>query len=573
MAAEESAAERKRKRLEAWRKRQQQQGGAAPVPPGSNPLAPAVKVSLSLTTAAAALGRNKKKSRITAIVKAPPSNPFGAVDDDDEDEDDSDEEAGGKRGKLTLGLGFSLEEPLRTGDQASTNEASDEAGSTKRRKKGRWDSVPASSGSINTTSTGPASSSSAIPGHPFVVASGHSIVPTASDALDKFMEKLEAGALGTVATQVESDETQLLSIDVGGSVMRVAKLKQPELSPVSGGVITAEQIAKLTLVAQSGASTKSRKISTSKEANPDALYTPTDWESDAQSTGAGGTASEAETEDEEEEENARRAFIEALKSMPNLDGSGEGGDVDDDEKVGKPTLAAEVKSEKSRREQMLRDLEREAGEARSLAEKSGTPELGRFYNDVEGGVMEEAERNLDAAMAAPDALQVIAELNKKKELKNVDHSTVDYIPFRKNLYIVPRALANLSSDQVADLRGKLKVKVRGHGAPAPVSSFEQCGLSERIMKVMEKQGITKPFPVQAQCLPCIMAGRDVIGIAKTGSGKTLAYLLPLLRHILDQPPLGPSESGPIGLILAPARELAYQIHLVCKSFTKSLGLK
>jgi ATP-dependent RNA helicase DDX46/PRP5 len=164
-----------------------------------------------------------------------------------------------------------------------------------------------------------------------------------------------------------------------------------------------------------------------------------------------------------------------------------------------------------------------------MAEAASAPELGRLYNDLEGGVMEEAERNLDAAMAAPDALQVLAELNKKKELKAVDHSKVDYITFKKNLYITPRALGYLTSDEVSNVRGKLKIRVRGHGAPAPVSSFEQCGLSERILKVMEKQGITQPFPVQAQCLPCIMAGRDVIGIAKTGSGKTLAYLLPMMR--------------------------------------------
>jgi len=208
-----------------------------------------------------------------------------------------------------------------------------------------------------------------------------------------------------------------------------------------------------------------------------------------------------------------------------------------------------------------------------MAEKSEAPEIGRLYNDSEGGVMEEAERNLNAAMAAPDALQVLAELNKKKELKSVDHSRVEYIPFKKNLYIVPRALANLSSDELANLRGKLKAKVRGRGAPAPVSSFEQCGLSERILRILEKRDIRKPFPIQAQCLPCIMAGRDVIGVAKTGSGKTLAYLLPMLRHITDQPPLEPHESGPIGLVLAPARELAYQIHMVCKSFTKPLGLK
>ena len=80
------------------------------------------------------------------------------------------------------------------------------------------------------------------------------------------------------------------------------------------------------------------------------------------------------------------------------------------------------------------------------------------------------------------------------------------------------------------MRGKLKVRVRGHGAPAPVSSFEQCGLSERIMKVMESQNITSPFPVQAQCLPCVMAGRDVIGIAKTGSGKV--RILPLLKFFI-----------------------------------------
>lgn len=47
----------------------------------------------------------------------------------------------------------------------------------------------------------------------------------------------------------------------------------------------------------------------------------------------------------------------------------------------------------------------------------------------------------------------------------------------------------------------------------------------------------------------------------------------MLRHILVQPPLLPQESGPIGLVLAPARELAYQIHIVCKGFAKLLGLK
>jgi len=293
-------------------------------------------------------------------------------------------------------------------------------------------------------------------------------------------------------------------------------------------------------------------------------YTHSDWESES-------GKSEPETDDEEEEK-ARRAFIEALKSVP-MAADEEAAAAAEILASKKPELAAEVKSEKQRRELHMKQLEEEAEKARQLAQAAGAPDLGRLYNDTEGGVMEEAERNLDAAMAAPDALVVLAELNKKKELKSVDHSKMDYIDFKKNLYVVPRALANLSNDEVLNLRAKLKVRVRGHGAPAPVSTFEQCGLSEKILKMLEKQKITKPYPVQAQCIPCIMAGRDVIGIAKTGSGKTLAYVLPMLRHIMVQPPLEPHESGPIGLILAPARELAYQIHIVCKTFCKNLGLK
>jgi ATP-dependent helicase YprA (DUF1998 family) len=295
-----------------------------------------------------------------------------------------------------------------------------------------------------------------------------------------------------------------LSIDVGGSMMRQTwNPHSQSVTPVSGGVITPEELAQL------GGTGK---------ASSGALYTHSDWESD-------GNVGASEPETEDEEESARRAFIEALKSAP-VPAVVEEADV----VLNRPAqLAAEVKSEKLRREERLKELEREAEAARQSAEAASAPDFGRLYNDLEGGVMEEAERNLDAAQAAPDALEVIAELNKKKELKAADHSKIDYIPFKKNLYLVPRSLANLTPDEIIDRRAKLKVKVRGQGAPAPVSSFEECGLSEKILTVLGKQGITSPYPVQAQCLPCIMAGRDVMGIAKTGSGKTLAYLLPMLR--------------------------------------------
>ena len=87
-----------------------------------------------------------------------------------------------------------------------------------------------------------------------------------------------------------------------------------------------------------------------------------------------------------------------------------------------------------------------------------------------------------------------------------------------------------------------------------------------------RNGFERPTPIQAQALPIIMSGRDMIGIAKTGSGKTLAFVIPMFRHILDQPELE-ADDGPISVILTPTRELAMQIGKECRKFTKNLGLR
>ena len=66
--------------------------------------------------------------------------------------------------------------------------------------------------------------------------------------------------------------------------------------------------------------------------------------------------------------------------------------------------------------------------------------------------------------------------------------------------------------------------------------------------VFFRNGYEKPTPIQMQAMPAIMSGRDLIGIAKTGSGKTVAFLLPMLRHVLDQEPLEEGD-GPICMSL------------------------
>jgi hypothetical protein len=163
-------------------------------------------------------------------------------------------------------------------------------------------------------------------------------------------------------------------------------------------------------------------------------------------------------------------------------------------------------------------------------------------------------------------------LSKGDKLGAVDHAAISYPPFRKNFYIEVPELARLSESEVAALRAELDgIKVRGRGPPKPLRAFTQAGLAGRVLEALRKRGYERPLPIQAQALPVIMSGRDCIGIAKTGSGKTLAFVLPLLRHMKDQPPLASGE-GPIGLIMAPTRELVQQIAKEVKAFAKPAGM-
>ncbi|XP_049291279.1 ATP-dependent RNA helicase DDX42 [Anopheles funestus] len=152
-------------------------------------------------------------------------------------------------------------------------------------------------------------------------------------------------------------------------------------------------------------------------------------------------------------------------------------------------------------------------------------------------------------------------------LPAIDHSEIEYAKFEKNFYIPHEDIVNLSGAKIQELRQTLGVKVSGPMPPHPVTSFAHFGFDESLMKAIRKSEYSTPTPIQAQAIPAALSGRDIIGIAKTGSGKTAAFLWPMLVHIMDQRELGPGD-GPIGLILAPTRELSLQIYSEAKKFGK-----
>ncbi|KAI9794679.1 MAG: pre-mRNA processing RNA-helicase [Piccolia ochrophora] len=184
------------------------------------------------------------------------------------------------------------------------------------------------------------------------------------------------------------------------------------------------------------------------------------------------------------------------------------------------------------------------------------------------------EVDLNAIGGDPeDILAMASKARKKKDLPTVNHSKMNYDPFRKKFYTEPSELQEMTEAEVADMRLELDgIKIRGVDAPKPVQQWSQCGLGSQSFEVIRKLGYERPTSIQTQAIPAIMSGRDVIGVAKTGSGKTVAFLLPMFRHIKDQRPLDSLE-GPVGLIMTPTRELATQIHKECKPFLKALNLR
>ncbi|CAM8034655.1 DEAD/DEAH family ATP-dependent RNA helicase [Atlantibacter hermannii] len=96
------------------------------------------------------------------------------------------------------------------------------------------------------------------------------------------------------------------------------------------------------------------------------------------------------------------------------------------------------------------------------------------------------------------------------------------------------------------------------------TTFSDLGLKTPILEALNDLGYEKPSPIQAECIPHLLGGRDVLGMAQTGSGKTAAFSLPLLNN------LDPELKAPQILVLAPTRELAVQVAEAMTDFSKHM---
>ena len=97
-----------------------------------------------------------------------------------------------------------------------------------------------------------------------------------------------------------------------------------------------------------------------------------------------------------------------------------------------------------------------------------------------------------------------------------------------------------------------------------ITTFNELALNKQLLMVLDEVGYETPSPIQAQTIPLLLKGKDIIGQAQTGTGKTAAFALPILSN------LDLKQKEPQVLVLAPTRELAIQVAEAFQKYARHL---
>ena len=104
-------------------------------------------------------------------------------------------------------------------------------------------------------------------------------------------------------------------------------------------------------------------------------------------------------------------------------------------------------------------------------------------------------------------------------------------------------------------------------------TFTSLALAEPILRALTEQGYETPTPIQAQAIPHVLAGQDLLAAAQTGTGKTAGFTLPILQHLLDKPLSNRKAGQPRVLIMTPTRELTAQVEESVKTYGQHTSVK
>ena len=194
----------------------------------------------------------------------------------------------------------------------------------------------------------------------------------------------------------------------------------------------------------------------------------------------------------------------------------------------------------------------------------------RFFEQRDTSLSESDRREREQARReARDNLHVV----EKARSSRLEASSIGL----KGKHWREKSLAEMNERDWRIFREDFDIQVRGGRAPVPLRNWDETKvIPGPIIRAIEDLKYAEPSPIQRQAIPIGFEFRDVIGIAETGSGKTCAFVVPLLAYIMSRPAAqreSVAEDGPLGMIMAPTRQLAQQIEVECQRLSVHLGYR
>lgn len=272
-------------------------------------------------------------------------------------------------------------------------------------------------------------------------------------------------------------------------------------------------------------------------------------------------AAEGGSESQRAEQRAKQRLLKRRQeAMQDLRGEDDRNNLAEREESNQQEKEEEVEDEEPEEENSEKKVASLLEQAAALQQ---TKQQAQEDENVRRQEHEEARILREASKVQTNALQAAKELA----------SGVVYNESMPSTWKCPKYILDQGEAAWDAVRKEWHMEIQGTDVPPPLKRFLDMKFPKPVIGALEKRGITKPTPIQMQGLPVALAGRDMVGIAFTGSGKTLAFTLPLIMVALEEElrmPLTRNE-GPIGIILAPSRELARQTYDQVQEFCDAVS--
>ena len=248
-----------------------------------------------------------------------------------------------------------------------------------------------------------------------------------------------------------------------------------------------------------------------------------------------------------------------------------------------------------RRKQALESLREKPSSSTATATATNEEPSSSYNDNTEALSNDDAEQPTESLLERAEKMQKVSEAERAEQQRQDEEARIlreaskvqtnalvsaketaqgtSYSEPMPTSWKPPRYILQQGPEAWQKIRDDLLMQVQGADIPPPLSRFVDMKLPRPILRVLNDRGITTPTPIQMQGIPVALSGRDMIGIAFTGSGKTLTFTLPLLLAGLEEElrmPLVAGE-GPVGIVLAPSRELARQTFDQVQAFEKALS--